>query len=88
MQTTKKNILTQNNGLDRAKAQKRKDKRSQLPRVDAGRLKRWLAVWPDLVKFRHFGKIFKYLGKFLGFIYYLAKFWTYFCMLLGKFSLM
>ena len=44
MQTTKKNILTQNNGLDRAKAQKRKDKRSQLPRVDAGRLKRWLAV--------------------------------------------
>ena len=35
MQTTKKNILTQNNGLYRAKAQKRKDKRSQLPRVTA-----------------------------------------------------
>ena len=49
------------------------------------------AVWPDLVKFRHFGKIFKVLGNFVGFIYYLAKMWNYFgkfCVPLGKFTFM
>ena len=47
-------------------------------------------VWPDLAKFRHFGNILKVLGNFWGFIYYLAKFWTFFGKIripLGKFSL-
>ena len=35
-------------------------------------------VWPDLAKFRHFGKLFKVLGNSEGFIYFLAKFWNYF----------
>ena len=53
-------------------------------------LSHWL-VWPDLPKFRHFDKIFKVLGIFWKFIYYMAKFWTYcgkFRMPLGTFSLM
>ena len=31
------------------------------------------SVWPDLAKLHHFGKIFKVLGNFGGFIYCLAK---------------
>ena len=35
-----------------------------------------LAVWPDLAKFRHFGKTYSGFRKIL--MVYLAKFWTYF----------
>ena len=48
------------------------------------------SVWPDLEKFCHFGKIFKVLDNFWGFIYYLGKSWIdigNFRMPLGKFSL-
>ena len=44
-------------------------------------------VWPDLAKFRHFGKTFKVLGNFWRLIYYLGKFWAdfgKFCMSWGK----
>ena len=34
------------------------------------------AVWPDLAKFLHLGKIFKVLVNFWGFIYYFGKLWT------------
>ena len=34
------------------------------------------AVWPNLAKFRHLGKILKVIGKILR--VYLALFWTYF----------
>ena len=43
-------------------------------------------VWPDLEKFHHFGKKYKFLAILWGIISYLAKSWTYlgnFLMLLG-----
>ena len=46
-------------------------------------------VWPDLAKFRHFGKIWNVFGQLLKFFYYLAKRWTFFgkyFLLLGKFT--
>ena len=42
------------------------------------------AVWPDLAKCRHFGKIFTVLCNFLIVYWLSAKFWTYFC----KFSIL
>ena len=32
-----------------------------------------VSVWPDLAKFRHFGKIIEAIGNFWGFIYFLSK---------------
>ena len=49
------------------------------------------SLWPELAKFRHFGKFYKVLGNSGGFIYYFAKFWNYFgkfCVPLGKFTFM
>ena len=34
------------------------------------------AVWPDLAKLRHFGKIYKSWANFWQLIYYLAKCWA------------
>ena len=39
---------------------------------------RYQPVWSYVVKFAHFGKIFKLLGNFARVFYYLAKYWTYF----------
>ena len=56
---------------------------SQKASKEMSALEKWIiqVVWPDLAKFRHFGQIFKVLGNFRGFIYYLGKSWTDF----GKF---
>ena len=35
------------------------------------------ATWPDLAKFRHFGKVYKSLANFWQLISYLAKCWAY-----------
>ena len=51
----------------------------------------YLAVWPDLAKFRHFGNILKVFGPFFEWpIQYLANFCTNLgiFMLLGKSSLL
>ena len=38
----------------------------------------WQVVWPDLAKFRHFGKILKDFGNIWRAYLVLATFWTYF----------
>ena len=55
-------------------------KKIESPTAEEG-VQRQLAVWPDLAKFHHFGKMYKSQGNFRQFISYLAKFWAHF----GKF---